>query len=192
MDEEYFEDFSNKLPQSLVSGSSPYASPNSQLGSSIILLTNPSDDLFELELKLKGLGENSKGEVIRISDRLVNDQGISEILSCARGAISQVTTLSNLEQKDIDIIRDYLGDELSRLLMINRIRYNMKYPESTRDMIYDTIIIKCVICMKRALSEGERRFWKGSTQEILMRNENKANAGSSGALSKVMGWAANK
>jgi hypothetical protein len=122
---------------------------------------------------------------------LVNDQGISEILSCARSIISQVTTLSNLEDKDINMIRDYLGDELSRLLMVNRIRYDMKYPESTRDMIYDTLIIKVVICMKRALNEGERRFWKGSTQEILMRNENKQ-GGQSGPLSKIMGWAANK
>lgn len=188
MDEEYFEDFANKIPQGMVnSNSSPYATPLNQMGSSIILLTNPNDDLYELELKLKGLAESSKGELIQVAERLVNDQGINEIISCARGIISQVTTLSNLEQKDIDILRDYLGDELARLLMINRVRYQMKYPESTRDMIYDTVIIKCVICMKRALQEGERRFWKGSQQEITMRNENKQ--GQQSGISKLMGWA---
>jgi len=188
MDQEYYADFANKLPQSMVgSQGAPYASPLSQMGSSIILLTNPSDDLYELELKLKGLAENSKGELLQVATRLVNDQGINEILSCARGIISQVTTLSNLEQKDIDTHRDYLGDTLAKLLMINRVRYQMKFPESTRDMIYDTVIQKAVICMKRALSEGERRFWKGSQQEITMRNENKQQH--QGGLTKLMGWA---
>ena len=188
MDEEYYQDFMNKVPQGMVnSGGSPFSSPLNQMGSSIILLTNPSDDLYELELKLKGLAENNKGSLVIVSERLVNDQGINEILSCARGIISQVTTLSNLEQKDIDVHRDYLGDTLAKLLMINRVRYNMKYPESTRDMIFDTIMQKAVICMKRALSEGERRFWKGSQQEITMRNENKQNQG--GLMSKVVGWA---
>jgi hypothetical protein len=185
MNEEYYDDFREKYAAGQV-GQSPYSSPISQFGSSIIMLTNPSDDLFELELKLKGLGENEKGVLVIIGERLVNDKGINEILSAARGLISQVTTLSNLEQKDIDIHRDYLGDTMARLLMVNRIRYQMVYPESTRDMIYDYVIQKSVICMKRALMEGERRFWKGSQQEITMRNENKASQG--GTLSKVMGW----
>jgi hypothetical protein len=165
----------------------PYITPMQNYAGNINTLTNPSDDLYEIELKLKGLSDNGKGEIKQIGDRLVNDIGVNEILTCARGAISQVTIMGNLEQKDIDIIRDYLADELVKLLMINRIRYGMIYPESTRDLIYDTIIIKAVITMKRSLQEGERRFWKGSQQEIRMTNDNKQSS-QQGGFSKLMGW----
>jgi hypothetical protein len=188
MDEEYMQDFSNKYAMQQVS-SSPYAGNINQVSNGILLLTNPNDDLFELELKLRGCGEDSNGKIVQIVPALVNEVGVYEIIGCAKTIISQVTIMSNVENKLIDIHREDFADSLIILLMINRIRFNIVHPESTRTLIFTWILHKSIFCMYRAKEQGERIFLTKSQQEITMRNENKQGNQSGGMVSKVMGWA---
>jgi len=82
---------------------------------------------------------------------------------------------------------DFLGDTLAKDLMMNRKRYDIKTP-AARDKIYFTALAESFICMKRAYEEGEKRFWKGSQQEITTRIEGQQQRS---PLKKLMGWGRN-
>lgn len=164
--------------------STPYASPMTALGGSIILLTNPENDLHNIELMFRGLEHTEAGELVRVGEELMNSTGVSKVIGMAKSTISQTTNLSNLRDKDIEKAMDFLGDTLAKFLMHGRKKYDIKLPTS-RDVIYYTILNKAYICMKRALDEGERRFWKGSQQEITTRVEGQKR---SGLMENLIGW----
>ena len=54
---------------------------------------------------------------------------------------------------------------LAKDLMVNRYEYEIDSP-SARDRIFFTALTTAFITMKRAFEEGDRRFWKGSVQEV--------------------------
>jgi hypothetical protein len=80
---------------------------------------------------------------------------------------------------------DFLADTLAKDLMVNRIKYEIK-TASARDKIFFTVLSSSFICMKRAYKEGEKRFWKGSQQEITTRHEGPQN--NKGVMSKLGSW----
>lgn len=160
---------------------SPYASPMYNHGSSIILLTNPDNELRELELDFRGLNIDDQGNIKQVTDPLMNEKGIKEVLKCARSIISQVTVFSNLTNTQIMALQDYLGDTLARSLIYSK-KYGIKNKEA-RDTIYFSVLAKSFICMNRATEEGERRFWKGSTQEIITKSEMPQTG-----LTSFLGW----
>lgn len=146
--------------------SSPYQSPMYNYAGSIIMLTNPSDLLFQLEQDLRNViyNENTK-EYDPLGDPLLNNEGVSSVLSIVRSRVNQITIMSNLEEKNINALQELLADNLAQDLMINRVKYNIKNP-SARTKIMDNTCAYAFICMRRAYNEGDRRFWKGSQQDI--------------------------
>ncbi len=99
--------------------------------------------------------------------------------------------MSNLNKQEVPILMDFIADTLARDLMVNRKKYNIRNA-AARDKIYFIVLSTSFICMKRAFEEGEKRFWKGSQQEITTRIEGAP--GSSGGrgkglLGSIFGWA---
>ena len=149
---------------------SPYMSPMHMYGSSIVLLTNPESELAKMELTFRNVRLDKEGRIIFKGEPLMNDSGITSVIGTIQSIVSQVTILSNLSKNDINVLIDFLGDTLARDLMINRKEYGIK-SFSSRDKIYFTALSTGYITMKRAFEGDDKKFWKGSVQEILTKSE---------------------
>lgn len=165
--------------------STPYSSPMFNFGSSIIMMTNPEDELYKMELTFRSAILNEEGKIVSVGKPLMNELGISSVVGIVQSIVNRVTIMSNLEKFDIQQVMDFLGDTLSRDLMMNRKTYGIS-TETARDKIYFTTLSTAFMTMKRALQEGEKRFWKGSQQEITTRIEGQQKK--SGLLGGIMGW----
>lgn len=148
----------------------PYSSPLHNLAGSIILLTNPENELHKAELTMRSIIQDKDGNLRATGDPLMNEQGVGSVIGQAQALINQVTVMSNLNKNEIPMLIDLLADTLARDLMVNRKKYEIKNV-AARDKIYFIVLSSAYICMKRAFEEGEKRFWKGSQQEITTRIE---------------------
>ena len=164
--------------------STPYQSPMHNFGSSIILLTNPESELYKMELVWRSMYADKNGEVKKIGEPLMNDLGINSVLGQIQSIISQVTVMSNLNKNEIPMLIDFLGDTLAKDLMMNRCNYEIHTP-AARDKIFFTSLTGAFICMKRAFEEGDKRFWKGSQQEITTRVEGSTQKK---GFARLLGW----
>lgn len=165
---------------------SPYASPMHQFSGSLLLLTNPDNELYKLELTLRNCVLDKEGNPRQAGIPLLNDEGVTSVIGQTQAVVSQVTVMSNLEQSEVVMLVDFLGDTLARDLMVNRVRYAIENA-AARDKIYFLVLSSSFITMKRAADEGERRFWKGSQQEITTRVEG-MNPKKKGGLGAFLGW----
>lgn len=161
-------------------------SPFQQYGSSIILLTSTDTELHKLELTLRSLQEDKEGNLIALGKPLVNQVGVSSIIGICQSIISRHTILSNISDQQVRILMDFTADTLARDLMINRIKYEIIDP-SARDKIYFESLSATYVTLLRGFQEGDKKFWKGSTQEIRTTNTNTAGAGK-GILSFLGQW----
>jgi len=163
----------------------PYATPMQQYGSNILMLTNPENELYKMELTFRCMKMDKDGNSIPSGDPLMNEYGINSIIGTVQSMVNQVTVMSNLNKAEIPMLMDFLGDTLSKDLMINRVPYGIKNFAS-RDKIFFTALSTCFITLKRGYEEGDRRFWKGSQQEIhtTIENSNKKN----GMFSSLNPW----
>lgn len=166
--------------------STPYASPMHQFGSSILFLTNPENDLYKIELTFRGMILDREGQPKKVGDPLMNEKGISSVIGQMQSVVSQNTIMGNLDKSEILALLDFLADTLAKDLMTNRINYDIK-AGSARDKIYFSALTTAFVTMKRSSEEGERRFWKGSVQEVHTRVEG-ANKKGGGLLGFINPW----
>ena len=149
---------------------SPYQSPMHNFGSSIILLTSTDNELHKLELTLRSVQEDSEGNPVPLGKPLVNEKGISSIIGIAQAIINRHTIMSNLNDMEVRMLMDFFADTLSRDLMVNRIAYDIT-DASAREKIYWETLSSAFVTLKRGYKEGDKKFWKGSTQEIRTSND---------------------
>jgi len=166
--------------------SSPYMAPMHQYGSSIILLTNPENEIYKMELTFRNVKVDKEGNETPAGEPLMNDIGITSVVGSVQSIVNQVTVMSNLSKPNILMLIEFLGDTLAKDLMINRTVYDIK-SVSSRDKIFFTALSTAFITMQRAYEEGDKRFWKGSVQEIHSRVE-ASNAKNKGILSSLNPW----
>lgn len=143
----------------------PYYSPMHNYGSGIVLLTNPSDLIQDLELTYRNAYFNKENEMVSLGEPLMNDEGVKSVVGQVQAIVNKITVLGNLNNENIRGLMEFLADTLAKDLMVNRITYEIESP-SARDRIYFVALSTTFITMKRAYEEGDRRFWKGSVQEI--------------------------
>ena len=146
-------------------GGSPYFSPMQQYGSNIVAMTNPEDVLEKMEFTFRNIHVNKSGVEKECGKALMNDAGISSVVGSVQSFVNQVAIMSNLNKNEIPMLMDFLGDTLAKDLMLNRVLYEIS-DESARDKIYFTALSTAFITLKRAYEEGDKRFWKGTVQEI--------------------------
>lgn len=161
----------------------PYASPMHNFGSSIVLLTNPEDKVFKLEIFLRGMVVDAKGVAEPSGEALLNDKGVCSVLGNVQSLVNQDTVMSNLNEQEIPILMDFFGDTLAKDLMVNRVLYGINNP-AARDKIYMASFNCVYICLKRAFEEGDKRFWKGSVQEFRTTTEPSKPSG----IGSVFSW----
>jgi len=142
-----------------------FMSPMQNYASSILQLTNPENEIYKMELTLRSQIVDKEGNPQTVGDPLCNELGVNSVIGQVQVVVNQVTIMSNFESRDIPLLVDFLGDTMAKDLMMNRIRYDIKTP-AARDKIYFAALTGSYICLKRALNNGERGFWKGSQTDI--------------------------
>lgn len=142
----------------------PYLSPMHNNNSSIIFLTDPANELRRFELTLRSMYEDQDGNMHSFGDPLMNDKGIAISLSLLRSVVSQITIMSNITKKQYYQLMLRFSDEVITDLLTNTEEYGLK--RENRKAVKAMICNMANICILRAYEEGERRFWRGSTQEI--------------------------
>jgi hypothetical protein len=157
------------------SSSSPYSSPFYQYGSSIQTMTNPKSLLEDLELYLKGLRKDRKGNVLVVGKPLLNNFGINRIMGLVYSMVNRLTIMSNINKNELPFLMMNFSDAIIQDLMENKAKFDVK------DHVDCTIILnECqnvvFMCIKRGYEEGDRRFWKGSISETrITQDRNKQN-----------------
>jgi len=156
----------------------PYnlTAPSNNYGGSIIYLTNPENELRKLELTLRNAVENEKGEVVIKGEALLNEDGIRSVMGIMQSIVNQVTIMSSLQDWEVVSLTDFLADTLARDLMVNRNTYEITNA-SARDKIYFCALSTARITLNRGRNESDKKFWKGSTQEITTRIDSEQKRG---------------
>jgi hypothetical protein len=70
-------------------------------------------------------------------------------------------------------------------MMINRLNYGIATLD-TKSLIYHTIITNIYLTLKRPQDEGEKRFLRGSVQEIKTTVDNSSQK--KGIFGRMFGW----
>lgn len=164
----------------------PFEAPMFQMGSTMVQMTNPDKIMDDMELTLRSMVKDSHGNHHKIGEPLMNDLGIISVKGQVQSIVNQSTVMSNFNKHDIPMLVDYLGDTLALDLMVNREKYGMTY--TTRSKVYYIALSTAYVCMKRALDEGEKRFWKGSQREITNKVEG---SNRPGGIKRLFGWGRN-
>lgn len=173
------------MTEQLEPQSTPYASPMHNYGSSIIMMTNPDDELYKMELTFRCQILDSNGQIKQLGNPLMNELGINSIIGIVQSLVNRITVMSNLNKYDIPMMIDFLGDTIAKDLMMNKNKYEIS-TITARDKIFFTTLSTAFVTMKRAYEQGEKIFWKGSQQEITTRIE--SNQQKKGMLSSMLGW----
>lgn len=164
----------------------PYQMPMHMMGSNIIYMTNPSQELYRFELSLRGKMENSEGEVVNVGEPLMNEKGINTVLGLLRSVVNQVNIMGNLSKQQVPGMMEFFSDAVIKNLMMNRDRYEMT--EMARDQVWVSATNLAFFTMQRALDEGDRRFWSKITQEIKSTVDSTSRNKSGGLLSSLNPW----
>jgi len=165
--------------------SSPYMSPMHQQGTAILLLTNPTNELRKMELFYRGLHEDGDGNLIQVSEPRMNNEGVYSIVGTVQSVVSQVTVMSNIDKKEVPLHMLFLADTLIKDLILNSGKYGIT-SDAVRDAVLFTATEAAFFTIKRALEEGDKRFWKGSVQELHTSVEQRGKK--SGLLSSMNPW----
>lgn len=167
----------------------PYTAPISHMQGNMIQMTNPEDEIVQMELTLKGIYVDANGQKKELYDPLLNERGVGSVIGHVRSAVNRVSIMSNYTDQDVErIMVDLFGDALIKDLMMNREEYQIKDP-SARDRILAMGNLIVFSAIKRALEEGDRRFWKGTQQEITTRIEGMPNGKKKGGMFGFLGGA---
>jgi len=164
---------------------SSYLSPMQSYGSSIVSMTNPEDELFKMELTLRGQILDKDGNVKQAGEPLLNEEGINNVIGTVQTLVNRISVMSNFNKYEVPMLIDFLGDTLAVDLMLNRVRYGIKNV-AVRNKIFFTVLSTSFVTLKRGFEEGEKRFWKGSQQEITTTVRNAAQG--KGLFRSLFGW----
>lgn len=144
---------------------SPFQNPMTRLEGAIVTLTSSDSELYKLELVLRNATVDDDGNIKVRGEPLMNDYGINSIMGTIQSIVNRITFLSNIEMSEVQMLTEYMADTIAKDLMINRVRYGIK-DFATRTRIYQMVITSAYLALKRAYKEGDKRFLRGSVQEI--------------------------
>lgn len=156
-----------------------YTSPKDIYAGSIVNMTNTDQLLYKLELTLRNVREGKKGELIQLGPPRLNEEGINDVLGLVQSLVSRDTIMSNLDEREIQfLMMYYLIDPLILLLLVKGRFYGLTANDiATRNYILSACFNACYVCLKRGFEEGDKKFWKGSVQEIKTTTEGSGKSG---------------
>ena len=162
---------------------SPYQSPMHSNDSNLIQVTSSEDELIKMELTFRNQMMDEQGNIKKMGDALMNDAGINSVIGQVQALVNKHSIMGNFDT-DIPNLITFLNDSIVRDLMMNRDTYDVTN-SAARDKIHMIALSTAYIVMKRGYKEGDKRFWKGSTQEIKTVVEAPTQRGK---LARALGW----
>jgi hypothetical protein len=142
---------------------------NNELNTLLSQLTDPEQEIYEIELSLKGKGLDNKGNIIKISEPLLNDEGVASMIRIVRSMVSRVMFMSNLKEEQISKLTIELGWLISCDLIHNKAKYEVK--NENRSQIVTIILYKSYESANSALENGFRRFLKTGIIETTINTQ---------------------
>jgi len=132
-------------------------------GSVIKDLTDPSHVLPHIEMDLRRQREvlnKETGETsfIQIETPLMNEKGITNVMSVCRASINNIAVLNNLPRGMIENTMMRMIDDLILDLMLSLDEYDIKNSKD-RDLITSIVTIPIWLTLLRGQEGGERKFW---------------------------------
>ena len=143
----------------------PYASPMHSYGSTVLQLTDPKEVLADFEYKLRRIVKRADGTLAHLGKPLLNDEGIADVIGMVSSLANQVGVLTDIKGKEHFALIDYHVDKLIISLMLKKKAYGIRH-DSDRNLIMAEFIGYVYTTLARGRDGGERRFLKGSMQEI--------------------------
>jgi len=159
----------------------PYQNPMHNFGSSIVTLTNPENELKNMELAFRSQRQDISGEIKDYGDPLLNELGINSVVGQVQALASRNAIMGDIDKRNVPMLIDFLGDTLAKDLMLNRSKYKIKNV-SARDKIFFQALATAFLVLRRGYEGGDRRFWKGSQQDV---RQTIVTEGQKGFLSKL-------
>lgn len=141
------------------------ASPVNLYGGAIEKLTDPEDEMYKMELTLRGYKLSHSGQAIPMGEPLISDEGISSMIGIIQGLVQRSGIIGFVEKNDRNVLLMEMSDTIIKDLMVNRLKYKITNP-SARDRILNIATSNAFVTLNRSLDGGDRRFWKGSQQDI--------------------------
>jgi predicted hydrocarbon binding protein len=161
---------------------------NNEINTLLSELTNPEQDIYEVELSLKGVEIDENGNKKQVSEPLLNDKGVANMIKLMRSMVSRVMYMSNLEEDQIRIMTQELGEQIVSDLVFHKVEYQIK---DFNDMttIRTIITYKAFESGMAALENGFRRFLKSGIVETTINTQgNPMKGGKGGGLGSLLGF----
>lgn len=164
-------DVSEALTQQQIQGQQAMHVPGmfqaqQQVQAALVAQTNPLHVLDDIEQKLRGKRMDYDGQYKKISEPLMNEQGIGRMLFLVSSIVNQNTILSHLESQEIGKLITKIGDDIVDDLVLNWYRYGIK-DKMLLDHIVDVILIPSFMALKRAWKQNEKNWLGKVTVETL-------------------------
>lgn len=154
--------------------------------STLVSQTNPTEILKNLEYLLRGFNfDYTTGKWLDKKTPLVNDKGINRIMIIIMGTVNNNCILSNLQDKEIKLIAESIGHEITELLRLNYLAYDVAL--SDLSSVVWLCSRMCFFALKRSFNEGERRFLKTSFRSHEQHIVNPQQKKGRGIFGKIFG-----
>jgi hypothetical protein len=145
------------------------------MGSNILRLTDTSELFDDVALYLRGLIRLEDGRLSKIGEPRMSEEGIGEVLGLLHGIATRNTHLSNYEMSEVRSMCNALIYELSRIFMLYGRKWGL---EVNKRSITGYMITQIFFTsLKRGFKEGDKKFLKGSQQEIKTTVESNTRGG---------------
>jgi len=122
---------------------------------------DPKEILVSISHVLRGERMNSDGVYERVvKKRLMNDEGVNQLLLWLEPRVSRVITLSTYTEEDINGRMYEFEVELAAWIVRKQVEYEIDKP--SRDMIHSLISDLVEAALNRAKDGEEKKFLKGT------------------------------
>ncbi|SRR6056297_1347166 len=124
----------------------------------IMMLTNPSDDLFMLECELRGLKPDSNNNPQPVAEPLINKDGAHKVIGLLRARAHKIQIMGHISEqsKSKEIVS--MGEVLIQELMINKNEFDVK-SDVDRSYVVQLATSYYESILDSSLNGGNRDFW---------------------------------
>jgi hypothetical protein len=160
---------------------------NNEINSLLSELTNPEQEIYEVEKSLKGIDIDENGKEIRKTEPLLNNKGVANMIRLMRSMLNRVMFMSNLEEIDVRNLVMELSYQIQDDLIMHKKDYDIKD-------VTDMTTIRTIISYKAfeagmtALDNGFRRFLKQGIIETTINTQGQGlKTGKGGGIGSILG-----
>ena len=184
------EEYSQVINEQKYLASLPVNNPIAEYNDGVLKLVDQSQELYNIELKLRGKRLDINGQETQISEPLCNNLGVQRIISLLEGSgMNTGNIMTHYEKKHIQNVLTLIGTTLIYMLGRNRINFEIEN-DSIRDSIFTIVITACHATLHRSWEGGERKFLKGSQHEITTRVEGSGAIKNPSSIKRLFGMGA--